>query len=49
MRKRYANFYWQVVRQYVEDALKYLNLTAKGKQWVANLHAHVFEVEHGAP
>ncbi len=46
MRKSYAKFYWKVVRPYIQDALKYLKVTLEGKQWIANLHSHVFEVEH---
>ncbi len=47
MRRRFGQFYWGVVRPYVEDALRYLRITQEGKQWIANLHAHVFDVEHG--
>ena len=46
VRKGYAAFYWNVVSPYVQDALKYLRVTLEGKQWVANLQSHVFEVEH---
>lgn len=46
MRRRFGHFYWDVVRPYVEDALGYLHCTHEGKQWIANLHAHVFDVEH---
>jgi hypothetical protein len=46
MRKDYAKFYWQVVRPFIQDALGYLRVTQEGKQWVASLHSHVFEVQH---
>ena len=46
MRRQFGHFYWKVVRPYLEDALVYLRITHEGKQWVANLHAHVFHVEH---
>ncbi|MDM8530593.1 hypothetical protein QUF63_05430 [Anaerolineales bacterium HSG25] len=46
MRTNFAKFYWSVVRPYVKDALKYLRITQEGKQWVANLHSHVFDIEH---
>ena len=46
MRKGFATFYWNVIRPYIQDALKYLRVTQEGKQWIANLHSHVFEVEH---
>lgn len=47
LRKSYAGFYWEQVRPYIQDALQYLQLTEDGKQWIANMHSHVFESEHG--
>jgi hypothetical protein len=47
MRNNYAKFYWNVVSPYLQDALVYLRVTQEGKMWVANLHSHVFDVEHG--
>lgn len=47
MRRRFGQFYWGVVLPYVEAALGYLRITQEGKEWIANLHAHVFDVEHG--
>jgi len=46
MHKGYAGFFWKVVRPYLSDAVRYLRVTHGGKQWVANLQSHVFEVEH---
>lgn len=46
LRKNYPGFYWNIIRPYIQDALKYLRVTQEGKQWIANLHSHVFEVEH---
>lgn len=46
IRENYSQFYWQVVRPYIEDALYYLRLTQEGKQWIACLHSHVFASEH---
>jgi hypothetical protein len=46
MRDEYAKFYWNVVSPYIQDALRYLRVTMDGKQWIANLHAHVFAAEH---
>lgn len=46
MRKGYAGFFWNVVSPYINDAIQYLNVTQDGKQWVANLYAHVFAVEN---
>ena len=42
----YPRFYWSSVEPYIGDALRYLNVTSEGKQWVANLYSHVFAVEH---
>ena len=47
MRKGYARFYWNVIQPHIKDALRYLRVTQEGKQWIANLHSHVFEIEHG--
>lgn len=46
MRKSYAAFYWERVDAYIQDALIYLRLTENGKQWIANMHSHVFDSEH---
>jgi len=46
MRKNYASFYWNSVSPYIQDALLYLSLTEDGKQWIANMHSHVFDSEH---
>ena len=42
----YPSFYWSVVAPYIGDAIRYLELTQEGKLWIANLHSHVFAVEH---
>jgi hypothetical protein len=39
-------FFWRAVRPYIGDALRYLRVTQEGKQWIANLYAHVFSEEH---
>lgn len=46
LRQEFAGFYWNVVRPYIPDALKYLQVTQVGKQWLAHLHSHVFAAEH---
>jgi len=46
MRRNFTRFYWDVVYPYLRDALRYLNVTQEGKLWLANLYAHVHEVEH---
>jgi hypothetical protein len=47
LRRNYASFYWNRVWPYIQDALQYLRMTEDGKQWVANMHSHVFDAEHG--
>jgi len=46
MRQNFTRFYWQVVRPHIQEALHYLGKTQEGKQWIANLHSHVFTIEH---
>ncbi len=46
MRKGYAGFFWKVVKPFIGEAVRYLNVTQAGKQWVAGLYAHVFSAEH---
>ncbi len=47
LRTDYPSFYWNEVNPYVQDALRHLSITQEGRQWNANLFAHVFAVEHG--
>jgi hypothetical protein len=49
LRNDYPAFYWNVVNRYIQDALRHLRVTQQGKQWIANLYAHVFSVEHQEP
>lgn len=46
LRAAYPTFFWNAVRPHIEDGLNYLRITQSGKQWVANLYAHVFAEEH---
>ncbi len=45
----YSNFFFHAVRPYIGDALGYLRMTQQGKQWIANLYAHIFAAEHDQP
>jgi hypothetical protein len=49
VRQNYAKFYWNVVYPYIDQGLRYLELTQEGKQILANLYANVFVVEHEMP
>jgi hypothetical protein len=46
MRRNYFQFYWKVVRPYITEGLKYLQITQEGKHWIAQMNSHVFQVEH---
>jgi hypothetical protein len=46
LRDAYPGFYWGVVHRYLQDGLRHLRVTQEGQQWIANLYAHVFVVEH---
>jgi hypothetical protein len=41
----YPQFYWKSVYPYIQTAIRYLNVTSSGRQWIANLHANVFRAE----
>src|SRR5262249_23814380 len=46
LRHAYPTFFWNAVRPVITDGLRYLRVTQEGKQWIANLYAHVFSEEH---
>jgi hypothetical protein len=44
--ERFPAFFWNSVEMHLGEATTYLNLTARGRQWIANLHQHVMCAEH---
>ncbi len=44
---KYPSFFSRSVAAHIEEGVKYLSLTASGRQWVANLHNHVWCAERG--
>src|SRR5262249_47842860 len=40
----YPRFFWTKVEPFVRDAMRYLALTVRGRQWTANLYTHVMNV-----
>jgi len=42
---RYPQFYWNIVAPQVQTAIRYLNVTSSGRQWIANLYGNVFRAE----
>lgn len=41
----YPQFYWNSVSPHIQTAIRYLNMTSSGRQWIANLYANVFRAE----
>ena len=44
--EQYPEFFWSQVQPYIGTALRYLEQTIEGKQWVAQLYNHIFQVSH---
>lgn len=44
--ERYPEFFWSSVQPYIGPALRYLEQTIEGKQWVAQLYNHIFQVQN---
>jgi hypothetical protein len=45
----YSQFYWNSVSPYIQTAVRYLNVTSSGRQWIANLYSNVFRAERYCP
>jgi hypothetical protein len=43
---KYPQFYWGRVSPYIQQAIRYLNVTASGRQWINGLYSNVFRAEH---
>ena len=43
----YPQFYWNNVSAHIQTAVRYLNVTSRGQQWIASLYSNVFCAEHG--
>ncbi len=41
----YPQFYWKVVSPHIQTAIRYLNVTSSGRQWIANLYSNIFRAE----
>jgi hypothetical protein len=44
--EHYPKFFWGKVEPFLAPALRYLDHTSEGKQWIANLYSHVLAVVH---
>lgn len=43
---KYPQFYWTTVSPCLQDAIRYLNVSASGRQWINSLYSNVFRAEH---
>ena len=41
----YPQFYFNSVSPYLQTAIRYLNVTSSGRQWIASLYSNVFRAE----
>jgi hypothetical protein len=41
----YPQFYWNSISPQIQQAIRYLNVTSSGRQWIANLYSNVFRAE----
>ena len=41
----YPQFYWNSISPHIQTAIRYLNVTSSGRQWIANLYSNVFRAE----
>src|SRR5215212_8505744 len=42
---KFPQFYFTNVAPQIQVAIRYLNVTSRGRQWIANLHSNVFRAE----
>jgi len=43
--EQYPQFYWNSVSTHIQTAIRYLNVTSSGRQWIASLYSNVFRAE----
>jgi hypothetical protein len=41
----YPQFYWNSISSHIQTAIRYLNVTSSGRQWIASLYSNVFRAE----
>jgi hypothetical protein len=42
---RYPQFYFNCVAPHIQTEIRYLNMTSRGRQWIASLYGNVFRAE----
>ncbi|MBV9286881.1 MAG: metal-dependent phosphohydrolase [Hyphomicrobiales bacterium] len=43
---KYPQFFWNNVSPHIQDALRYLDVTASGRRWIDSLYSNVFRAEN---
>jgi len=46
LKNQYPQFYWKSVSGNIQSAIRYLNVTSSGRQWIAILYGNVLNAEH---
>jgi hypothetical protein len=41
----YPQFYWNSISPFIQTAIRYLNVTSRGRQWIATLYSNIFRAE----
>ena len=41
----YPQFFWSSISPHIRTAIRYLNVTSRGRQWIAGLYSNVFRAE----
>jgi hypothetical protein len=41
----YPQFYWKSVSAHIQTAIRYLNVTSSGRQWIDSLYSNIFRAE----
>jgi hypothetical protein len=42
---KYPPFYWSNVAPQIQPAIRHLNVTSRGRQWIASLYGNIFRAE----
>ena len=42
---KYPQFYWNSISPHIQVAIRYLNVTSSGRQWIAGLYSNLFRAE----
>jgi hypothetical protein len=43
---KYPQFYWNSISTQIKPAIRYLNVTSRGRQWIATLYSNIFRAQN---